>query len=139
MVDLFAGAGGFSEVFSGSVPTAVYEVVKQQPVIKTKSGGTRTTGLSFNSIPKEHQIIKTRPEVVVADRKFAAYKNKTSQFQGITKIGGPGGAVMGFRRVSANSDPSSWIHTGISARNLADKVIQDLDIESEKKIQSINN
>lgn len=124
------GASGFSEAFAGTIPTAVYQVVKQQPVIQSSSGAKRTAGLSFNTIPKDYQASKTRPEVATAERKFEAYKNKTSVYQGLTQtVGSSGGQIMGFRRASANSDPNSWIHTGIKAHNLADKVIQDMQIE----------
>ena len=124
------GAGGFSEVFSGSIPTVVYAAVKKQPLVPTKTGGQRTKGLSFDSIPKEYQASTTRPATMVGTKKFEEYKRKTSIYQGITQIQGKGGPVMGFRRVSRNSDPNSWIHTGIVARNLADKVLQNMQIET---------
>jgi len=134
------GAAGFSEICSGSIPASVYAVVKKQPTTVTSQGVTRTQGLKFDQIPKEYQTTKTRPEVTIGEKKFDAYKNKTSNFQGVTKIttSTGGGQVMGFRRVSLNSDPMSWIHSGITARNLADKVEAKLDIEKRIDI-SIDN
>lgn len=125
------GAAGFSEVFAGSIPTAVYKVVQKQPTVQMKSGETRTKGLSFGQIPKQFQAPTIRAAVNIGGQTFDTYVSKTSKYQGVTKIQNStgGGQVFGFRRVSQQSDPGSWIHTGITARNLSNKVIGNLQIE----------
>jgi len=91
-----------------------------------------TKGLKTNEIPSEFRAPTTRTEVSIGSQKMKAYKSKTSIYAGLTKtMGNKGGSGqnMVFRRVGPNSDPSSWIHTGIKARNLADKALQNMQFD----------
>lgn len=123
--------GANAERFAGVVPTAVYEVVKSQPSSTSKSGIKRSKGLAFNQIPAQYQAPKVRKSVSSGTARFDSYKNKNSIYEGLTKVsdGRGGSRIMGFRRVSKNSDPSSWIHTGIQARNLGDAALNAMQVD----------
>lgn len=121
------GAGGFSEVFSGSVPQTVFKVIKSKSI---QSSG-RTKGLSAGEIPQEHKAPRIRPTINMSgNKKFDEYKSKTSIYQGVTRQASTG-QVTSFRRVGSNSDPNSWIHKGITARKFAEKALKETDINQE--------
>jgi len=131
------GTLGESSVFSSFLPTEVHKIAKQRLIPDYKS-------LRKKDIPVEFQKVQVREKIVVKSRVFEEYKHKSSIYQGMTK-----GQLTGhshyvtFRRVSDLSDPNSWIHTGITARNLADKALaqtnveHEVDIATDKYLQSV--
>ncbi len=117
------GSIGEDSAFSGVMPSEVYKEAKSLPEGK---------GLDIKNVPKEFQIPKIRPEVVTKSQVFKEYQNKFSIFAGIQKKKDQSGrgTYTSFRRVSSNSDPDSWIHTGIKSRGLAEKALSRMDIPS---------
>lgn len=133
-------AGGFSEVFSGVLPREIYSILQTLEVSNSQIGSGTSTGqgISNDSLPDQYKIPKVRGEfsdlVSREKTKFGEYTNKSSIYSGITKgsktyENTTQGQYVSFRRVSDKSDLSSWIHTGILARNLGDRALDRLDIE----------
>ncbi len=112
-----------NELFSGIMPKAVYsEAKKLQP----------KQSLTNKKIPKQYQTKGIRKRVVIKSKVFEEYQRKHGKYEGMQKkydVSGRG-TYFTFRRVSSKSDDNSWIHTGIEARNLADKALAKLDIYS---------
>ncbi len=140
------GAIGEASLFANIMPQEVYEIAKEKEQnINMVSGGIRSKGLTpqeLMTIPSKYKLPQTRPGVSVIDsqKTFEEYKHKSSIYQGISKINDPKtgqNIYMNFRRVSSNSDLNSWIHTGILARNYADKAIQRLENNLEKIIGDV--
>lgn len=117
------GSIGESSLFSSILPSEVYKVAKKQSV---------GTGLNIGNVPQQFAIPKTRKSVITKSKVFEEYQNKFSIYSGIQKKKDQTGrgTYVSFRRVSENSDPDSWIHSGISERNLAEKAIGKMDIAS---------
>lgn len=138
------GTIGESDTFSNIMPTEVHEVAKAKEAnIPTKTG-TRSSGLLFKEIPEQYQPPKTRAAVTnpVTNQTFEAYKNKTSIYQGLTKnvdsVTGQN-TYMSFRRVSENSDDNAFIFTGITAYNLTDKALLDLEANMGSELNMATN
>jgi hypothetical protein len=114
---------GESQTFTGVLPSEVSNILKG----KQKKEGQKAK-LTLSDIPDEFKVPQMRPEVTLGTGELIPeYKHKHSIYEGISQPK-KGGAVMSFRRVSNNSDDNSWIHTGISAHNLAEKAIDDAKI-----------
>lgn len=63
---------------------------------------------------------------------FEMYQHKSPILEGITQNTNKEtgrSTYSTFRRVSSNSDPSSWIHTGILKHNFFDKAWAEVDLE----------
>lgn len=115
------GAIGESSVFTNIMPSKVYKEAK-----KLETG----EGLNVKNLPKEFQTKGIRSKVVAKSRIFEEYQHKHSIHSGIQRkkdVTGRG-TYVSFRRVSSNSDDDSWIHTGIQARNLAEKALNTMNI-----------
>lgn len=134
-----------NEAFSFKMPPSVYRVAKKKKVtIVLSGGGMRSEGLRFGEIPKEHQGQTYRPVIDLGNGDFIdEYAHRSNIFQGIGKYQD---AVTGqntyksFRRVSANSDPLSWIHPGIKAYNLFSKALDSMQINIENELsKAIDN
>jgi hypothetical protein len=120
------GALASSSLFSSVLPKEVYKAVKREGVLKQ------------NSVPSPFDIPGKRPEIKTESKIFKDYSHKYSVFAGLqrqkttfTGTGKVSSSYNTFRRVSANSDPEAFIHSGIVARNLAEKAIENLDIPLE--------
>lgn len=115
------GAIGESSAFTNVMPSKVYKEAK-----KLDTG----EGLNVKNLPKELQEKKIRSKVITKSRIFEAYQHKHSIHSGIQrkKDTTGRGTYVSFRRVSSNSDDDSWIHTGIQARNLAEKAMSTMNI-----------
>lgn len=116
----FAQPGAIAEstAFSGVLPKDVAKALKG----KQKSHGEHAA-LSLSDVPSEFKIPKMRPKITLGSGiEKAAHETKGSIYEGLHK-NKKSGSIMSFRRVSNNSDDSSWIHTGIKAHNLADKAL----------------
>lgn len=134
------GAIGESEVFSAKLPEQVYQIVKDKPSSKTQMGERTgaSEGVDRSELPEEFQKLKNRPSFTTVNQKetFEAYQHKTSIYEGVqrsaqTYENATQGQYVSFRRVSDNSDPMSWIHRGIRARNLAEKALSNTNIGAE--------
>lgn len=131
------GAIGESSVFSNQLPQAIYSLVKNLQTKQTQidESLSKSTQLSKNSIPEQYAIPKVRGGVSNLETKqtFDTYINKSSIFEGLQKSSktyqnATQSQYVSFRRVGANSDSNAFIHSGITAYELADKAIQKLDI-----------
>jgi len=114
-----------SSVFAGQLPTAVHEAIKEKEVSGQK------TRLEIDDIPESYQVPKLRAEIPKSAQ-FGEYMHKTSLFVGLTRVPEERHRqYITFRRVSDLSEPSSWIHSGIIARNLAEKALEETNIPQE--------
>jgi hypothetical protein len=115
------GSVGEDASFNGGVmPKEIYGIVSKK---------NEKVGLKYGEIPKKFQM----PQVRKALPGFGAYTHKSSLYEGLQKrtdsVTGQNKYML-FRRVSANSDPMSWIHAGFTARNFAQKTIQTTQIDT---------
>lgn len=124
---------GENEVFSNRMPLEVYEVAKEleetlsAPNKKVVYGGKVVEA----DLSKSLQGRRTRP----AYGKFGAYQHKSNIYEGIireekTYEKTTQSKYFSFRRISDLSDPDSWIHPGFSAKNLAEKAVQEVNIDA---------
>jgi hypothetical protein len=130
------GALGEDAAFTGSLPNDIYRaLLKQEPASISSDKKTIVSkplrGTEIKYPPKTRHEVITR-----TGHKFESYKHKSGIYEGITRTSkvfnsGKRSKYQTFRRVSNNSDPLSWIHTGIKAYNLAQKAIQTSDINTQ--------
>lgn len=122
---------GESDVFQSKLPQDVYSIVKnKEQTIPIVGGGLRSKGVKLDELPEQYQIKSSRPTIPG----FESYEHKSSIYEGITKNQDPvtkQNTYTSFRRVSENSDPRSWIHTGIIAKNLFSQALQNFRQEEE--------
>jgi hypothetical protein len=106
-----------SALFSGSLPDPIRDIAMEQK-----------TGVKEVQIPEELKIKGVRKEL----EGFPEYKHKSSPFEGVVrKVDEKGrGTYLKFRRVSDNSDESSWIHPGFTARNFMERAFETMNIET---------
>lgn len=134
-----SNALGENEAFSNKMPKEVYDVAKNLSETKSNIGSKKViygSSLKEAQLPKDFQGKKTRQEIKDAEGKviYGAYKHKSNIYSGITKTQktyekATQSQYFSFRRVSENSDPLSWIHPGLMAKNFAEKAINSFDIE----------
>ena len=131
---------GESDVFSGSkLPEAVYEVVKNKDADIPTAGGFKSKGLVNAEIPEQYRAPKTRAAVtsIITNQRFEEYKNKGNIYAGLSKIQDSvtgQNTYQSFRRVSDKSDANSWIFPGMSAKNLTDKAMSDLESHLQEEL-----
>lgn len=141
----FAGAGalGESEIFAGVLPKEVQNAVKKLTASKSEFKTKVNFGgsLNKNTIPDAFKDPKSRPAFsdISSKKTFEEYVHKTSIYEGVgqsskTYQNATQSMFNSFRRVSSNSDPNSWINSGIRARNLAEKSLSNFDIGHEVDI-----
>lgn len=132
------GAVGDADVFSGVMPTEVYNAVRSMSqTIPVRGGGSRTPGLNtstlsnpFLAAPLQRRAISDSAGKVL----FNEYKHKTSLYSGITqqKDGATGqNRYFSFRRVSTNSDSDAFVHPGIEQYHLVQKALSSFDQTKE--------
>lgn len=131
------GAVGEADVFTGTLPQAVYDAVRAMTQsIPVSGGGSRTAGLNVTSLPTPLQQVGSRKAIADSTGKvmFKEYEHKTSLFQGIVqqKDGATGqNRYFSFRRVSEKSDPDAFIHPGIEQYNLIQVALGEFDQTKE--------
>lgn len=137
-----SGAVGESEVFSGKMPSEVYDIVRKKEVgVNGKSQGITKNELS--NLPSKFQVVSKRQEVKDSEGKmlFKEYEHKSSIYQGIQKqvdkVTGQS-SYHSFRRVSELSDEDSFIHTGIQARHFMQRAKENMNIPEEVGVQIDN-
>lgn len=114
--------------FSGQMPQEIYNIMR-----KRASG----VGLKISEIPEPYNIPKSRAaiEATPTTPYYSEYKHKNSIYEGLTKRRAQYSKTSQntygtFRRAGANSDPLSWIHKGIKPYKLAEKAIQETEVET---------
>jgi hypothetical protein len=129
------GALAESSVFSGILPEEVFEAILDKPQnIPVPGGGVRSQGLKLDEIPTQYQApSQSKISLKDLENKKSSYKRKFSLYQGATRIKDPAtnqSRVLTFRRVSDNSDENSWIHPGFIAANIAERALENFDIDN---------
>lgn len=117
-------ASGFSSLFSDEpLPPEVYNAVR----------ANNGNALQQSQVPKPHDKAGVRRTVAAGNQVFQAYRHKSSIYAGLkrqtkTYNTATQGQYNTFRRAGKNSDKNAFIHSGITARRLADRAIQATDI-----------
>lgn len=116
--------------FSGEMPSEVYAIMQKRP-----SGNTGA--LRASEIPSPYNIPRSRAAIAATrvNPYYAEYTHKNSIYEGLTKRTAQYNKTSQntygtFRRVSAASDPLSWIHKGIAARRLAERALERTDVDT---------
>lgn len=118
-----------SQVFSGTMPPEIYNLAK-----RLQSGITGKDTLRTGDLPAGFDDSKFRPAMQVADEVREQYDHKSPMFAGLQKSGsGKNTQYSTFRRVSDKSDPNSWMHSGIIAKNIHIKAYEMMSIGDEAK------
>lgn len=132
-----SGIIGENSSFSGVLPKEIYSLL-------TKSQSNKP--LKKKDIPAPFNIPQSRQAIIIPKSNIAIdkYVHKSSIYEGVSKQTSVYGKTTqniykSFRTVSENSDPNSWIHSGIKAYNLLDKAIKNTDIRTitENQIDKI--
>lgn len=135
------GIVGDADVFVGSMPVEIYNVVKNKPSnIPTSGGGSRTAGIALKEIPAQFQLKKVRPAIVdnQGNKEWDAYEHKHSIYEGISQQNDSAtgqNTYQSFRRVSDKSDDDAWIHPGIKRYNLMQRTLTEFNTENELSLQ----
>lgn len=127
---------GDNPAFAGVMPLEIHAAVlnqeKQEPEKK---------GLSMENIPSQYHIPQSSSMRRVLSEnslsKIPVGTAMTSIYAGLQRNSLGAGYVM-FRRVSDNSESDKFIHPGITARNLMDIALKNIDIDKIVDI-SIDN
>lgn len=111
--------------FGTTMPSVVYQIAKS---LKGKKQ------IKTHQLPSEMQIPQTRDFIKTQTQIFDSYTHTAPIFSGIQKGQGKyHGQYHTFRTISSMSENSnwenSWIHKGIQAYNLAEKAIDNTDVE----------
>lgn len=93
--------------------------------------------LTKAEIPNPYDIPRSRAAIYDSQSGkvlYGEYRHKASIYEGIIKQSAAYNKVVqntyvSFRRAGANSDPLSWIHKGIQARDLAQKAVDATNVE----------
>lgn len=114
--------------FANEMPQEIYSLMVHR---------ARGSALTRGEIPSPYDVPKSRAEILdkAGNVLYAEYVHKTSIYEGLTKRSAAYNKVIQntygtFRRAGEKSDPLSWIHKGIKAHNLADKAIQQTDVDT---------
>lgn len=113
--------------FANEMPQEIYALMVHRKA---------DTPLRKSEIPDPYNIPKSR--AAIYDEKtgqllYGEYRHKASIYEGLTKKSAAYNKVIqntyrSFRRAGANSDPLSWIHRGITARELAKRAVEITDV-----------
>lgn len=113
--------------FAGEMPQEIYDLMIHR---------ARNIPLTQSEIPSPYDIPQSREAIVENEQlKYGSYQHKSSIYDGLVKKTAAYGKTtqntyVNFRRAGMNSDPLSWIHKGFEARHLADKAVDDTDVEA---------
>lgn len=114
--------GSLIENFNGGImPKEVHNVAKKKAI---------GDPIKKNELPKKFQAPQKKNVIIPESKAISQYQHKASIYEGITKNKDSAGNIgyTSFRRVSENSDPSSWLHPGLEARHLAEKALEKFDL-----------
>jgi hypothetical protein len=107
------------------LPLAIQKKMKEKQANEPK-----LKPLKLTEIPKEFQQVNKRNPISTKNKNFPEYTHKSPTVVGMTHSkgsSGGGGKYITFRRVSSNSDPNSWIHSGIQAYKLAETAMTKVE------------
>lgn len=132
------GSLGENVAFAGVMPQDVYSLARQLRPRRTAAGASSAgQSLSASALPASRQNLGTRRAVsnALTGQNFPAYQHRSPLMAGMqrnekTYAAATQSSFSTFRRVSDKSDPNSWIHTGIQARNFAEKAFQKTDFDT---------
>ena len=93
--------------------------------------------LNKREIPSPYDVPKSRAAIYDEQTGrvvYGEYTHKASIYEGLVKQSAAYNKTIqntyhSFRRAGANSDPLSWIHKGIQARDLASRAVAAVDVE----------
>ena len=112
--------------FTGQMPDEVYQVMRK------KAGR-----LTLSEIPSPYDQRRKREAIqsTATTPYYAEYVHKNSIYEGMVKRTAQYEKVSQntygtFRRAGANSDPLSWIHRGLVARNFAQAARNHTDVDT---------
>lgn len=132
------GSLSSSSFFSSIMPASVHAAAKGLSASRTSVSGKKIggEGLKPVNIPSPFSIPKTRAQIVTKNKVYEAYKHKSSIYEGMKKSSktyekATQSTYNTFRRVGSGSDPNSWIHKGMSARNFAEKAFRSTDFQTQ--------
>lgn len=121
--------GALEENFNGGImPTEVYDIVKNRPTREPLEKYDLKDLPYELKEPKRKQVISPRTKSIVE------YQHKSSLYEGISKrtdLKTGQNTYGSFRRVSDNSADNSWIHPGIDAQHISEKVLAEFDVPRE--------
>ncbi len=112
--------------FTGEMPQEIYDIMK-------KKGHSP---LSRSEIPSPYNIPKSRTAIEENNNLlYPKYTHKNSIYEGLTKRTAQYAKTFQntygtFRTAGENSDPLSWIHKGFTAYNLAEKAVNETDMDT---------
>lgn len=119
-----------SDVFSGVMPPAIYNLAKM-----LRSGLQGKNYLKKTDLPAPYDESKFRPAMNVGLESVGQYDHKAPQFAGLTKSGkGNNIQYNTFRRVSDKTDPGAWMHKGLQAKNIHLEAFKNMNIGDETKV-----
>lgn len=130
-----------NEAFSNQMDKRLHDLVRSKPIqsirstaegIQTRSSGQITLD-DLRSMARANR--RTRGSRVVGGRSYAAYTHRSPIAQGIRREerlyeGALQSKYVSFRRVSDKSDPNSWIHGGLQARDFMPRAVENTDKEA---------
>ena len=113
---------GESPIFSTIMPGSIYKMAR-----------TSNSPLTREELPSPYNEPGMREPIIREGLNIPAYKHKSATYEGLIRVVDRDenrGQYLTFRRVSNNSDPSSWWHPGFEARELLNKSLDEIDISS---------
>ena len=114
-----------SSIFSGRMPAEIQAAAQAQPINVVTN---RTAGLSIEDLPSKYQSLLSNPTTGVQHRS-PIYQGLIRQDISSTNKENRSGYVT-FRRISDKSQDGSWEHPGFQAKNLMDKALNSLQLDS---------
>ncbi len=125
----FGAPTSLPENFTGGIlPMEVHEI------LKGKESNEPITKNDLSNLPREYKQPQAKQVTLPVSKAIVDYQHKHSIYEGVEKrtdLKTGQNTYGSFRRVSENSNPSSWIHPGIEAQQLADKTLQNFNIPDE--------
>lgn len=124
----FGAPDSLGENFSNILPKEVHNIVKQRNVNEPLEK------YDLKGLPQQFREPQKKTVKLPKSESFAEYQHKSSIYEGVRKVKDSvtgQNSYKSFRAVSDASDANSWIHPGIDAANLADKVLSNFDIPEE--------
>lgn len=117
------GAVADSMLFQSVLPKEIYDIAKN-------NGGKP---MALSQLSNRYLKLGKRKELEMGGKSIPEYTHKSPKYQGLVRIDISSGrenrgGYFTFRRVSNNSDPLSWIHSGFEAKKFMDKALEQSQI-----------
>ena len=128
--------------FANVMEPEVYDLMLGKEAFNRDAGQKGET-LKESELPLGLQGRLTRSKIVFGEKVYGAYKHKSNIRDAMrreqkTYERATQSQYVTFRRVSSNSDPLSWIHKGLAARNFADQAVNSFSIDDSVAV-SVDN